>query len=305
MTRVAVYAIMLDEERNIPAWWDSVSEADVVYVVDTGSSDSTVEMLHHRGARVRVSPWRGPVDMAAARNKALDMMVGDDVDLCVWLDADERFTPGWRAEVDEDPEHLAMSVLLDSGGGQAWRTHPRTAVHDPSTHRWSFPVHERLDGPPPTRRLGTRVLMDTRHRRHHTWIPELREAVRNYPWSARMHFYLGRDLLLMGRYEEAERMLRRSITLNDVDRTLHGEAMRLLYGLTDDETWLHSALKSQPGRRETWVDMCMRASKVGDREDARACWREAADCEDEWLWTTFHYAWDEPFQRLGQEVGAL
>ena len=50
--RICVYAICKNEEKFAEAWMDSIQEADIVVVVDTGSTDHTVEKLRARGARV-------------------------------------------------------------------------------------------------------------------------------------------------------------------------------------------------------------------------------------------------------------
>lgn len=302
MTRIAAYAIMRNEEANVMGWLQSASEADAAYVLDTGSTDDTVAMLRGGGVMVQEEERKATFDFAAARNTSL-AMVPDDVTLAVWLDADERLTPGWRAEIDEDPYHDAMGMLLDSQGGQAWRTHPRVQVHNPHTHRWFYPVHEELEGPKPTRRLNARVLPDNRARGHHSWLAPLHEAVEKYPRSARMHFYLGRDLLLAGKTDEAERELRRCLDIPTGDRTHHAEAMRLMFDITGSVGWLFRSLATVPYRREVWVDMCVRQRKHGHTEDARRAWKAAATCTDEWLWTTFHYAWDAAFDQLGRDLG--
>lgn len=304
MTRVVAYAIMRNEERNVPDWLVSVSEADSAYVLDTGSTDGTVAALRDAGVVVYEETWRGPFDFATARNHAL-RLVPSDTDLCVWLDADERLTPGWRAEVDEDPDHLAMGMLLDSRGAQAWRTHPRVQVHNPEAHRWFYPVHEQLHGPAPTRSLESRVLLDNRHRRSHSWLEQLRAAVDKHPRSARIRYFYGRDLTLHGMSVKAEAALRESLELHDSSRVIRSEAMRLLYDITDDVSWLNRAIDMAPRRREAWVDMCVRLHKYGRDEDAAVMWKAASTCTDEWLWTTFHYAWDAAFEQLGRDVGAL
>ena len=63
-------------------------------VLDTGSTDSTVEQLRALGAQVTVEtirPWRFDV----ARNRSLEL-VDPDADICVCTDLDEVFHPGWR-----------------------------------------------------------------------------------------------------------------------------------------------------------------------------------------------------------------
>ena len=79
--RIAVYAICKNESQFVDRWMDSMSEADQVVVLDTGSTDDTVERLKKRGAQVTVeliSPWRFDV----ARNRSLDL-VSEDTDICV------------------------------------------------------------------------------------------------------------------------------------------------------------------------------------------------------------------------------
>ena len=71
--KVCVYAICKNEEPFVDRWMDSMSEADRVLVLDTGSEDRTVERLRARGAEVTVetiSPWR----FDRARNRSLEQI---------------------------------------------------------------------------------------------------------------------------------------------------------------------------------------------------------------------------------------
>lgn len=93
--KVYVYAICKNESKFALRWMKSMSEADGVYVLDTGSEDNTVELLRGEGAIVEVEvfkPWR----FDTARNRSLEM-VPEDADVCVCTDIDELFHPGWRA----------------------------------------------------------------------------------------------------------------------------------------------------------------------------------------------------------------
>ena len=94
MYKIVVYAISKNEEKFVNRWVESMSEADDIYVLDTGSTDKTVSLLKDLGVHVKqetISPWRFDV----ARNMSLDM-IPDDVDICVCTDLDEVFEPGWR-----------------------------------------------------------------------------------------------------------------------------------------------------------------------------------------------------------------
>ena len=96
--KIAVYAITKNEEPFVDQWMDSMSEADLVVVADTGSTDKTVEKLKSKGAlvyNIKVDPWRFDIP----RNISLNF-VPADVDVCVCTDLDELFEPGWREKLE-------------------------------------------------------------------------------------------------------------------------------------------------------------------------------------------------------------
>ena len=86
--KICVYAICKNEEKHVKRWVESMKEADEIYVLDTGSTDNTVEKLKKLGVNVQieiVTPWRFDV----ARNKSLDL-VPLDVDMHIgknWYEA--------------------------------------------------------------------------------------------------------------------------------------------------------------------------------------------------------------------------
>ena len=97
--KVVVYAITKNEEKFVERWYESMKEADEIYVLDTGSDDNTVKLLEELGVNVSVKiiePWRFDV----ARNMSLDL-VPKDTDVCVCTDLDEVFKPGWRSEIEK------------------------------------------------------------------------------------------------------------------------------------------------------------------------------------------------------------
>ena len=59
--KVVIYTICKNEQQFVDKFMDCLTEADAVYVTDTGSTDNTVQMLRARGAIVNeivVNPWR-------------------------------------------------------------------------------------------------------------------------------------------------------------------------------------------------------------------------------------------------------
>lgn len=93
MARISAVIIARDEERVIGRAVDSVSWADEVIVLDSGSADATVEICRARGARVEQGEWRGFVE---TKNAAAALATGDWI---LSIDADETVTAELRAEI--------------------------------------------------------------------------------------------------------------------------------------------------------------------------------------------------------------
>ncbi len=86
MPTLSVCMIVKNEAQDLPRCLTSVSSwATEVVIVDTGSTDSTVEIARSFGARVERFAWIG--DFSAARNAGIDAATGDWV---LILDADEE-----------------------------------------------------------------------------------------------------------------------------------------------------------------------------------------------------------------------
>ena len=93
MTRLSVTIIALNQEANIGPCLESVRFADEIVVVDTGSTDRTVELARAAGARVVATAWQG---FAGTKNFALDQARGDWVFV---LDTDERVPEALQDEI--------------------------------------------------------------------------------------------------------------------------------------------------------------------------------------------------------------
>lgn len=91
---LSVYLITLNEKDNIGRALASVSWADEIVVVDSGSTDGTVEIARDFGATVYSEPF---VSFVAQKNSALDRCRGE---WALNLDADEEVTPELRSSIE-------------------------------------------------------------------------------------------------------------------------------------------------------------------------------------------------------------
>jgi glycosyltransferase involved in cell wall biosynthesis len=95
---LSVVIITYNEEANLARTLDSLHpllpHAEVI-VLDSGSSDSTVEIARQFGATVFVETWKG---FSAQKNSALDKATGDWI---LSLDADESLEPALAGEILE------------------------------------------------------------------------------------------------------------------------------------------------------------------------------------------------------------
>jgi glycosyltransferase involved in cell wall biosynthesis len=104
---LSVVIITYNEETNLARTLDSVKPlvADgkgEIIVVDSGSTDRTVEIAKAHGAKVFVENWKG---YAAQKNSAVERASGDWI---LSLDADEELGPSLAGEI-----HAAMRGRLD------------------------------------------------------------------------------------------------------------------------------------------------------------------------------------------------
>src|SRR6266700_6951887 len=95
---LSVVIITQNEEANIGRTLASVQPlvADgkgEIIVVDSGSTDRTIEIAKSFGAKVFVEEWKG---FAAQKNSGIDKATGDWI---LSLDADEEISPSLSEEI--------------------------------------------------------------------------------------------------------------------------------------------------------------------------------------------------------------
>ncbi|MGA1132937.1 MAG: glycosyltransferase [Prochlorotrichaceae cyanobacterium] len=139
MVRLSLCMIVRNEAETLPQCLKSVSGiVDEAIVLDTGSTDLTVQVARSCGAKVYESTWKN--DFALARNECLSYAQGEWV---LVLDADEQFirtTAPALAILMEEPQHLVVNLVREEVGAsqspfslvsRLFRRHPDLAFTRP------------------------------------------------------------------------------------------------------------------------------------------------------------------------------
>jgi glycosyltransferase involved in cell wall biosynthesis len=93
---ISVLILTRDEEQDLPGCLDSITWSDDIHILDSESTDRTVEIAHERGAIVTTRRFD---TYAAQRNAA--MLLPFRHEWVLVLDADERPTPELSAEMQQ------------------------------------------------------------------------------------------------------------------------------------------------------------------------------------------------------------
>jgi glycosyltransferase involved in cell wall biosynthesis len=149
---ISVTIITLNEESNLPRTLNSVKWADEVIVIDSGSTDRTVEIAKKSGAKVLHNSWRG---YGQQKNFAQDQTTHNWV---LNIDADEvvsaELAQEIRTTVFESEQNngargfyfprktFYIGRWIQHGG---WYPNYLVRLADKRAARWSEPnVHEEL-----------------------------------------------------------------------------------------------------------------------------------------------------------------
>lgn len=167
MSGISVILITQDEEENLPRALGSVSWADEVVVVDSGSTDRTEEIARAHGARFLHRDWEG---FGVQKQRALDEATEPWV---LSLDADEAVDPGLarsiRAAVADPGGNVGFEVRRVTRfagawlGHRGWRRETHLRLFRRGRGRFTpLPLHEGVEVDGPVGRLDGYLL-------HYSW----------------------------------------------------------------------------------------------------------------------------------------
>ena len=287
--KICVFSMAKNEEGFARRWAEHAAEADYMTVLDTGSEDGTADILRECGVLVGVrkftpwstldeyrrllaegaDPWRWDV----ARNASM-ALIPPDTDICVRVDMDEYFTPGWRKSLEEAWSAAtsrarywyAWSFNDDGSEGTVFYADHIFAY---GKYKYVYANHEvpRFLGP------GTEKIVTLQGcRLNHTpvWkasrstnLPLLQLAVSEDETNARNVHYLGREYMYAGMYDQAIEMLKKHVNMptsqwpaeRAASMRYIARCCKSLGKLDEAELWYTRAAAEAPQFREAYVGL--------------------------------------------------
>jgi tetratricopeptide (TPR) repeat protein len=211
--RVMIYGISKDEADNVEQFMALAEQADGVYILDTGSTDNTPNLLRQHGAYVAVNDYGSNFRFDQARNDSLNLIPNDPDIVCLYLDLDERIDKDWRARLEQlySPEIDEYQFYWYEDHGNAI-TFSNIRAHSRTTHTWQYPVHEVLVSKHQVRTAHTGIYVTHNPLpKQRNYLPLLELAYKENPRDTRVLHYLGREYMYLGQqnsgfYEQALRM---------------------------------------------------------------------------------------------------
>ena len=222
MKKICVYAIAKNEMKFTARWLNSVKEADYVCVLDTGSTDGTYEFFKESGIIVKQKTYK-KFRFDVARNDSMKL-IPKDADICVCVDIDEFFEPGWSKILRDNWADNTGRVRYR----YTWNFNPDGSegivffadkIHKNNLFHWVYPVHEILrENSDAEYKIITLPNIQLNHRADDTksrsnYLPLLEMSVNENPMDDRNTHYLGREYMFHGEYDKAIEMLKRHLTL--------------------------------------------------------------------------------------------
>ena len=255
--------IVKNEAESLPRCLNSIKDVvDEIVLVDTGSTDRTVELAHDMGARVLHRAWRD--DFSEARNAALHAALGQWI---LVIDADEELETKSARRLRAVAQAARVDGLrtivrnhVPDGDLLEWRDAAITRLfRNDKRFRYEGRIHEQIA--PSIQREGGKIASsdlvivhygyaDTaangspRLQRNLELVQRMAEEQPNDPYA---HYQLGATFAAAGRTTEARLALTRALELDQGELGEEGRAAshlklaQLALGAAQDEEALEQA----------------------------------------------------------------
>lgn len=283
--KICTYTIAKNEQQFAKRWADSCRDADGMFILNTGSTDQTVEAFREQGCVVNsasIVPW----DFSRGRNAALDLIPGD-YDICFSLDADETISSGWRKLLEDawvpGTTQAAYQCNHNLDGDKVLGAFIRNTIHSRQNHRWTGICHEYCEIIPGFQPQCVFIKgLETFHRpdpkkSRAQYFPMLLRAVEENPNPQNL-WNLAREILNLGRADELIDICTQYLAVGRHEELIRRSAVYRWIAAAhlwkkdnfEAERWLLRAVAEAPTLREPWLVLASFQAAQGNYEVAAA-----------------------------------
>lgn len=295
--KIAIYAICKNEEKFVEKWIESMSEADYICVLDTGSTDNTYNLLlkyqndnpsKYIISQKVITPWRFDV----ARNESMKL-IPKDADILMCTDLDELLEKGWADVFRENwnPELKKMFYKYSwshTKDGRPGRVFWYDKCHSNNDEWfWQFPVHETLTYKGQSSSFKAKYLPEDTIWLHHwpdtsksrsSYLPLLEKRAEEYPQDFYGLVYLAHEYTYRGMYQKSIDFIENKVlpSIPDWDDMLCktdlylflGDNYRMLKNYKKSEENYKLGIASAPLFRENYLQLAQLYLELNKYQDA-------------------------------------
>lgn len=299
--------IVKNEADNIVRSLESIKKiADEIIVVDTGSTDNTVEIAQSFGAKVFFYEWDN--NFSNAKNFALDKATGDWI---IFLDADEYFGDNAKKKLRFVLKHISPNknidallcklINIDVQFGRIISENPAIRVFRGKTGiRYEGSIHEQplKHGKTLNAANITDVSLIIYHTGYsHAVLPEkikrnlkiLEQDIKDNKITNLTYYYMSQSHYSLKNYEETIKYARLSLAEPDMKNTIMAYLPYVLlvkgmlelkdrYSFEEIEKYIDEAIIHYPTHPEIWYISALTKKAQNNIPEAIESYLKAIEC---------------------------
>lgn len=235
--------IVKNEEKFLAGCLESVKNiVDEIIIVDTGSTDKTIEIANSYNAKVISLEWKN--DFSQARNESIKHATGDWIFI---LDADERLDPGQETKIKKylrlNFEGFYVRIISADKNGKLYATEYPRLFRKMDGIKFERKIHEQIS--PSILKIGGKLVKtditithlgygldnETMRKKYERNLQILLEELEENPDDAYACYHIGTTKILMGEQEEGIEYLKKAILIPPEKSNINDSLRALIYNI--------------------------------------------------------------------------
>ncbi len=289
--KLSLCMIVKNEEKMLAECLQSVADVvDEMIIVDTGSTDKTIDIAKKYKAEIHTFDWNG--DFSAARNESIKYASGNWI---LWMDADERLNPDSKEELRSivnkaatQPEIYKVNIKNFQKGDYFYISDAHRLFSNHFNIEFSGRIHEQIS--PSLKKIGGREVATNIEIYHYGYnldeteqqkknarnLALLEKMVSEQPDYAYGYYTLAQNYAMSEKYEEAVKNFQKALDLRQLNKQMtasllvtYAEVLMKMENFTAAVETINRSLKLEKDQTGAYYLLYKIALKQGNRVEAR------------------------------------